>query len=256
MSDMLGDRQQQILAYLEQNKTARVKELSDLLGVSEMTIRRDLQVLDQKRLLIKTHGGAVQVERPLSQEVPYDRKLHHRIDEKRRIAAAAAKMVSDGDTILLDAGSTTLAMAQALTGLTRVTVITNDVQIALQLAHKPGISLVVAGGMMHDDVYTLMGPSTEGFLNSIHVDKTFLGADGVDLKAGVTNRTLLEVSVKQAMIRAAREPILLCDSGKFGHRVFAKVCDLDQISTIITDNGLSPEEAKQYAEFVPRFITV
>jgi DeoR family transcriptional regulator, aga operon transcriptional repressor len=219
----------------------RVSDLAERFGVGVMTIRRDLSALEAQGLVLRTHGGVLPREESAAAEVPYQRKTSLRPDEKRRIGAAAAAMIRTGDTIILDSGSTTIQVAVHLPPAADLTVVTNDLKIMMELSGKPRVTAIGTGGILHRPVFTLNGPQTEAALRSIHVDALFLGADAVDLTAGLTNRSLHEVPVKQAMIASARHVVLVCDSSKFGRRVFASVCPVSAIHTIITDRGLDPD---------------
>ena len=232
------ERRRKITELVESRGGATVKELSEEFGVALMTIRRDLEVLAEQGSVIKTHGGAFPPSRYTASEVPYVSKERAHLEEKRRIGRLAASMIKAGETILLDAGSTTLEVARHLTNQDRLTVVTNDLKIALELAHRPDITLVDTGGIVQKTVYTLVGPQTEAFLRGLHVDTAFIGADAVDLEAGITNRTLQEVPVKQAMMQAAERVYLVADSHKFGRRVFAAVAPLTGFHAIVTDSSL------------------
>jgi DeoR/GlpR family transcriptional regulator of sugar metabolism len=212
-----------------------------------MTIRRDLYRLELQGAVIRTFGGALARGRSLASEIPYRAKVLQRQEEKRRIGAAAALAIHDGDTVILDSGSTTLEIARALRGRL-LTVVTNDLQIAVELAAQPETTLVVAGGIRQPELFTLLGPETEAFFRQIRVDRTFLSTDGVDLDVGITNRTLGGVPVKQAMIAAARETTVVADSSKFGRPTFARVCPIKAVTRMITDRGLDREMVDRIRE--------
>jgi DeoR/GlpR family transcriptional regulator of sugar metabolism len=228
------ERQEQILKYVNKKRKASVKELSDYLNVSKVTIRRDLDELVEKGLVIKIHGGVLSINNNLSYEIPFKKKLNVNVEEKRKIGTTAARFIEDGEVIILDAGSTTLEVARHL-DRKNVTVITNDIKIAVEIAQKPNIKLIVTGGILERSVYTLIGPNAEDFLSKIHVNKTFLGADAISLEHGITNRTLQEVPIKRAMIKAADEVIVVADHSKLNKRVFASLCNLNEIKKLIID---------------------
>ena len=237
------ERRARLLNELRDHGYIQVSELAESLHISSATIRRDLTVLEKEGLCIRKRGGAVRNSQGTTLELPYEVKKHHFVEEKKRIAHEALKLVENGDTLILDAGSTTYALAQLLFSKQRLTVVTNDLQIAIKLATNPNVYLVCTGGIARANVYTLQGNQVESFVNTLRVDKTFLGADAIHEDGTIANVNIEEVAIKRAMIKAASQVILLADSSKFDIRGFAKVCDLEDISLIITDTNI-PEKAK------------
>jgi DeoR/GlpR family transcriptional regulator of sugar metabolism len=154
--------------------------------------------------------------------------------------------VEDGDTIILDAGSTTFALALLLMSRQRITVVTNDLQIAFKLASNPNISLICTGGTARANVFSLQGSQVESFIKNLRVDKTFLGADAIHSDYTVTNVNFEEVPIKQAMLHAAKQVFLLADSTKFEKTGFVKVCDLSDTNVIITDSGIPQDKLTQF----------
>ena len=175
------------------------------------------------------------------------------MDAKLAIGARAAGYVRDGDSVVLDSGSTTYAVACALGVRRDLSVVTNDVHIAHHLASLGHVRLLVTGGQLLDTVFTLVGPVALDALSGLCVDWAFLGADAIDVGAGVTNRNTLEVPLKCAMLAAAARRVLVADSTKFGRRAVATVCAVDTFETIVTDDGLDPLQA---AAFGDRLVTV
>ena len=230
------ERQKRILDYVNRSKKATVVELSNLIGVSKVTIRKYISDLESKGLVIKTHGGVLSRSSDLNNEIPYSSKIDLNSMEKQRIGDAAAKLIHEGDVIILDSGSTVLEIVRHI-GDKHVTVITDDIKIAFELASKTNINLILTGGVLQKHVYTLTGFETEKFLNKIHVNQTFLGADAINMESGITNRTLEEVAVKQAMIKAAEKVILVADHTKLDKKAFAEVCRLEAIDTIVMDSA-------------------
>lgn len=228
------ERQKLILNYVNEKKKVTVKELSDFFGVSKVTIRRDLNELESRGLISKTHGGALSIDNGISIEIPYIKKSELYIKEKKKIGMAAAQLVNNDEVIILDSGSTTLEIARHI-GEKRITVITNDLKIAVELAYKPNINLIITGGIVEKYVFTAIGSSTVEFISKIHADRLFLGADAISLDFGITNRTLEEVAVKKAMIKAADQVILVADHSKLDKKVFATICNIDEIDMIIID---------------------
>ncbi len=221
------------------------KTLAGDLGVDTSTIRRDLDALAREGKIERTHGGARPVE-GAGPEVPYAAKKDVRRAEKSAIAAVAAAMVSDGDSVVLDSGSTTYEVAVALRHHSSLTVLTNDLRIAKYVASFPEVRLLVTGGELLGSVFTLVGDHAVRFMSSYSADWTFLGADAIDPRAGVTNTNTLEVPIKRALIEAGTRTVLVADHSKFGHRALAKVTAVEDIDTLITDSGLRAEQRDAY----------
>ena len=223
------------------------KTLSADLGVDASTIRRDLDSLAREGKVERTHGGARAVE-GAGLEVPYALKKDVRREEKVAIAAVAAAMVSDGDSVVLDSGSTTYEVAVALRHKASLTVLTNDLRIAKYVAAFPDVRLLVSGGELLGSVYTLVGDHAVQFLSDYSADWAFLGADAVHPTAGITNTNTLEIPIKRAMIRSAEKAIVVTDHSKFGERALARVATLDEITSIVTDDGLDEEHRAAYGD--------
>jgi DeoR family fructose operon transcriptional repressor len=217
----------------------QVSELADNFDVSTVTIRNDLDKIEADGLCIRKRGGAIRVNPGVTVEMPYDIKRHEMVNEKERIAFAALKLIEDGDTFILDAGSTTYALAMLLESKSQITVITNDLKIAVKLAENPKIKLISTGGIARNSVYSLQGSIAEQVIINLRVDKTFLGADAIHPNGKISNVNIEEVPLKKAMIQAADRIILLADSSKFEKSGFYKVCEMNEIDMIITDKGVS-----------------
>jgi len=248
------ERRGQILQRLHVDGYVEAKVLSRELGVDSSTIRRDLDTLVRSGQAERTHGGA----RPVtgaSYEIPYAVKETERQQEKVVIALAAAARVRDGQTVILDSGSTTYQVALALRHKADLTIITNDLRIGKYVATIPGIRLLVTGGELLGSVFTLVGERAVDFLSDYSADWAFLGADAIDPIAGITNTNTLEVPLKRAIIAAATHTVAVADSSKFGHRALAKVASIDEVDLILTDDGLSPEEAELYGEKIAQAST-
>lgn len=231
------ERRQRILQFIEKNGAATVGELSALMGVSLMTIRRDIAYLGSQGLVVKTHGGAVSPRESTSAELRYDAKAKLKVAEKQRIGIEAAKLVADGETIMLDSGSTTYHIARNLKTKRELTVVTNDLIIAFELSKVPSISVLLAGGAVRPGIFSTVGPYTQDMLQQLSVDKVFLAADAVDLKRGILNSNPEEVPIKRLMLRAGREVILVVDHTKFSRLGLAFVCDIEDVDMVITDEG-------------------
>ena len=236
---MLAEERRAILLQtLKGSGYLEVVDMAAALAVCPATIRRDLEHMHQQGHVVRTRGGAVLTVQSTSLELPYEVKRQRRLEEKRRIAAAAAEVVKDGETVILDAGSTTYELAVLLQRRRNLTVVTNDLHIALKLASNPGINLVCTGGTARTNVFTLLGQPAEAFLATLRVNWTFLGADALHPDGSVANVNLEEVAVKQAMLRAGDHAMVLADSSKFAVRGFARVCSLHEVDQLITDTGI------------------
>lgn len=240
------ERQANLLRELQTKGYAQVNEMADRLQVTPITIRRDFAALEQQGKCSRTRGGAVQTGQGTTPELPYDIKAQQHIPEKQRIALAAAAHIHEGDIIILDSGSTTYQLARQLLPRRQLTVVTNDLKIASLLAVNPSITLICTGGASRANVYTLLGSQTEQFLKTIRVDRTFLGADAIHPDGIVSNVNLDEVAIKQAMLSAGSQRILLADSSKFGVRGFARVCEIKDLDLVITDDGLEKEWLQRF----------
>lgn len=243
----IRDRLNKILENLQQHGQVQVRELAQEFGVSEMTIRRDLERLAKEGHLVRTYGGAT-VAAGLIGEQPFAAKAVSHIEEKQRIGRAAADLVQEGDVVLLDAGSTTLAIARCLKGRKGLTVITVDLRIALELCDEPGIDVIVTGGTAMPEVYNLLGPLAEQFVRSLTVNIGFVGTSSADVEHGLTTPTLAKVTLKRAIIQAAQHAVLVTDSSKFNRRATYQICHFSAFDRVITDHGLPPEAEKAIRE--------
>ncbi|HEY9312100.1 DeoR/GlpR family DNA-binding transcription regulator [Williamsia sp.] len=239
------ERRREIVQRLHADGYVEAKMLSEELGVDTSTIRRDLDELVRVGQVARTHGGA----RPTGKttfEIPYAVKAGERRAEKAAIARIAAEHVKEGDTVILDSGSTTYQVAVALRHTSDLTFITNDLRTAAFVATVPGARLLVTGGELLNSVFTLIGDRAIEFFADYSAAWAFLGADAVDPVAGITNTNTLEVPLKRAMIAAATKTIVVADSSKFGNRALAKVAALDEVDLFITDSGVDEVDRARY----------
>ncbi|WP_050787734.1 DeoR/GlpR family DNA-binding transcription regulator [Rhodococcus jostii] len=245
------ERRGEILQRLQVDGYVEAKVLSREFDVDGSTIRRDLDALVRSGQVERTHGGA----RPVvgtSSEIPYAVKETERRPEKVAIAHRAAQQVADGQTIILDSGSTTYQVALELRHKTDLTIITNDLRIGKYVATIPAVRLLVTGGELLGSVFTLVGERAVDFLSDYSADWAFLGADAIDPIAGITNTNTLEVPLKRAIITAATRTAVVADSSKFGHRALAKVAAIDEVDLILTDSKLPSDQVEQYGDKVAR----
>lgn len=230
-------RRQRILAELDDIEGDLIPRLSERYGVSEMTIRRDLKVLEEAGLVIRTYGGAVRWP-------TWKRRGVVARKAKEAIARfAAGSLVSDGDTIILEGGTTVAAMCDFLADKQGLTIGTNGFWTLAALHHVLGsdATLLSCGGILQPDTSTFVGPTAKQFFRGLHVDRVFLSATGLTAETGATDPKMLEVEIKRAMAEAAREVILLLDSSKLGVRSLLTVLEVEETTLVVTDSGASPE---------------
>lgn len=242
-------RRREIVRRLHTDGYVEAKKLSEELGVDASTIRRDLDGLVRGGQAERTHGGA----RPAGGaafEVPYAFKEPEYREEKAALARLAAERVREGDSVILDSGSTTFQVAMALRHTPGLTYITNDLRIATFVATTPGVRLFISGGELLNSVYTLIGDRATDFFSDYSASWAFLGADAIDPAAGITNTNTLEVPTKRAMLAAAANSVVVADSTKFGTRTLAKVATLDEVDLVVTDSGVAGHDLDQYGATV------
>lgn len=229
-----AERLNAIIERLSNNGSLTVADLAGELDASTATIRRDLQLLESQRLLSRTHGGAV--PRGVLYELPlrYKGARHH--EEKLRIAQEAASRVADGWAIGLTGGTTTSEVARALVDR-RLTVVTNALNIASELAVRPNLKLVVTGGVARPESYELVGPIAEMSLSAMNLDVVFVGVDGIETRAGLTTHHEIEAHTNLALIDRAQHVTVVTDSSKIGRIAFARICEIGRINDLITDQG-------------------
>lgn len=235
-----------LLDLLTMAGSGNVEELADQLDVSHATIRRDLHVLAQAGHVLRTHGGAVLPHASAAFEPLHQEKRSVRANAKAAIARVAARVVQDGDVVVLDSGSTTLALAVELRPKRELTVITSDLKVALDLATMSAHEVIVTGGRVRAQLFSLIGPLAEAGLRQLHADHAFLGADAIDLERGVTNANIDEAAVKRRALASCRRATLLADHSKFDRVSLAHVCPLGDFDSIITDDGIDRECYDRY----------
>jgi DeoR family transcriptional regulator of aga operon len=230
-----SERLSAILEALANDGSVGVADLATQLDVSAATVRRDLEFLDQQRMLTRTHGGAV--AQGVLYELPLRYKSGRHQEEKKRIAAEAASRVADGVAIGLTGGTTTTEVARAVIDRQRLTVVTNALNIASELAIRPNLKLVVTGGYARPESYELVGPLAEQALAGLNLDVVFLGVDGISPTAGITTHHEVEAHTNLALIERARHVVVVTDSSKIGLVAFAQICPIDRVHEVITDAG-------------------
>jgi DeoR family transcriptional regulator, fructose operon transcriptional repressor len=231
-------RRRRLLELITRQGFATLEELVRVLGVSESTIRRDLEVLDLAGSVKRTHGGAVYAGEVRSMP-PFDERTGTAVAEKRAIGQAAAARLQDGDTVLLDGGTTTLEVARALIGR-RVQVVTNSLPIAQLLASSQQTDLILIGGYIYPRTGVALGPLTIATMQSIRVRTAILGAGGI-VPEGIYNSNLLLVETERQMMSCGQEVMIVADHTKFGRLALARLCGLEEIHSIVVDSGIGEE---------------
>ncbi|RXS94387.1 transcriptional repressor AgaR [Silvibacterium dinghuense] len=240
---MAEERRQHILAMLQAEGRVIVGDLSQHFGVSQITIRKDLDSLQERGLLQRSHGGALPPSSSALFDPSLQEKQEQRAAEKQRIAAAAVKLVTDGSCVMLDSGTTTAAIAQGLRRFSSLTVITNGINIAAELGNT-NFEIILTGGSLRRNSFSMVGPIAEDVLKEMHADILFLGVDAFDVESGLFTPNLLEARVNRAMIAAARRVVAVCDSTKFSRRSLSRIAPISALHHVITDREL-PETAAE-----------
>jgi DeoR family transcriptional regulator of aga operon len=233
-----AERLSEILQVLAAEGAADVGALADRLDVSEATIRRDLQLLEEQHMLARTHGGAVASD--VMYELPVRYKAARHQTEKGRIAREAARRVGDGATVGFTGGTTTTEVARAILDRRGLTVVTNALNIAGELAIRSDLKLVVTGGTARPESYELVGPLAERALEDVNLDVAIVGVDGIAPVEGLTTHHEVEAHTNRTLLERARTVVAVADSSKLGRVAFARICPLDAVGELITDEAADP----------------
>ena len=240
---LIDERRRHILSLVQNQGRVLVGELSRTLGISQITIRKDLEHLQSRGLVQRTHGGALRLQSGalFDPSLPEKRKQHS--EEKQRIADEAARTVQEGQCVMLDSGTTTTAVAHALKRFSQLTLITNAVNIAADLANT-NFEVILIGGTLRKNSFSLVGPLAEDVLDEMHADILFLGVDGFDAETGITTPNFLESRVNRAMVKSSRRVVVVCDSTKFNRRSLSRIILTSAVHRVITDTNL-PRETEE-----------
>lgn len=241
-------RRDKILALLKEDGAAKVIDLAQLFKVTEATIRQDLEKLEKEGLISRDHGGAYL--RNIEDQVRNFSlaNQHEHIAEKEQIALRCLALIEDGDTIILDSGSTTTEIARKIKGLKNLRVITNALNIALLLGAEPGIEVMMTGGEFKPPTLSLTGQKASDFFKGINVQKLFLATAGVSTKAGLTYPSMSDILLKKAMVNAAEKTYLVADSSKIGKTSFASMGPVSLIDVLVTDAALEERHKNIFKE--------
>ena len=241
------ERHQSILEELRDKKHVKVLDLCEILDVSAVTIRKDLKLLEEKGLLYRTHGGA-SLENPYITDRPIQEKEKISIQEKSKIAEAAALLIKENDSIMIASGTTVQQLARAINPKGKLNVITGSLYVALELIKHDKVEVIQLGGNVRHSSSSVIGHYTEAILKNISCNQLFLGVDGIDLDYGFTTSSLEEAVLNKQMIACAQRTIVLADSSKFGKRSFGRICGLEDVNEIITDEHLDESIKKKLIE--------
>lgn len=231
----ITERHELILRKLKEDGHVNILELSDLIKVSGVTIRKDLKLLEDKNLLFRTRGGG-SINNPYANERSINEKELINAGEKQRIAKAALSIIGHNDSIMIGSGTTVFELARCLYPASRLTVITPATKVTLELCNRPNVEVLQLGGIVRQSSSSVAGSYAERILEEISCGMLFLGMDGIDLDFGFSITNLAEASLNQKMINSARAVAVLADSTKLGRRGLGKVCDFDQVQYLVTDD--------------------
>ena len=242
------ERRFQIREILAAQRTITASDLCEKLKVTDATIRRDLAVLEQEGVLVRSHGGAVSRMSSTNFQPSYDALLRSNSQEKQEIARAAEQLVLDGDTIFLEGSTTVLELARRLIHRNRLTVVTNSPTIVCALQRSAGATVLCTGGDLQRDTFYLSGEWAQRALSEIRLDKAILGVSAIDPQYGVSTANHAEAQIKKMVTKAAKTRIALADNGKFGKQCFAYVGPVTDFNILVTDSGTDPRFIKDLRE--------
>jgi DeoR family transcriptional regulator of aga operon len=231
------ERRRAIREILERNGRVLVTEIARQFHTSQVTVRKDLDVLQSQGLIHRTHGGALPAREGALEDPTLREKEKLQRAEKLRIAEAAARLVKEGQVVILDSGTTTTAIARALRNFQKVTIITNAVNIAAELSGAP-VEVILTGGTLRKNSFSLVGPIAEETLQRLNADILFLGVDGLDVQYGLSTPNLLEAKVNRRMVEVAKRTVAVCDSTKFGRRSLSLIVPTRSLHEVITDRDI------------------
>ncbi|MGE5485977.1 MAG: DeoR/GlpR family DNA-binding transcription regulator [Ignavibacteriales bacterium] len=240
------ERHQRIVELLRQDNRITVSGLVDLLNVSEATIRRDLRYLKMKGLITRTHGGAILAEGTGFEPTMLEKEEQFRA-EKERIGRLAAGLIEDGDTVILDGGTTTVEIARNLRNREGITVITNAINVCTELA-RSDMDIILIGGSLRKPTLTLVGSLAEATLKQFHVDKVFLGMNGVSVSHGLTTPNLTEAQAKRLMLEQAETVVVVADHSKIEKTSLVTVAGISEVDVLVTDDGISREQKQAFED--------
>ena len=237
---LAAERRGLILEKLQDEKRVVVSELSELFKVSEETIRRDLDKLDKEGLASKSYGGAVLVENN-NTDMPFNVRKKRNMQGKRIMAEIISKLIDDGDHIIVDPSTTAVSIVKALRDKKRLTIVTNSIEVLVELADASGWDVISTGGTLRENYLALVGPRALEGINSFNADKVILSCKGIDMEKGITDANEMFSQVKRAMLHSAKQKILAVDSTKFEQVAFSQICEVTDLDMVVTD--IRPSDA-------------
>lgn len=244
---IINRRQEDILKELNEKGYVNVVDLCETHNVSTVTIRKDLNFLENEKLLHRTHGGAS--KQPIyAFERDVNDKEGLQVEQKKQIAKEALKYIDNNDYVILGSGSNIHYLSRIITGFQKLTVLTSSLRVSLELSKETKIDTIQLGGDVRNSSTSVVGPIAEATLNQFSCNKLFLGADGIHLDFGLSTSNSLEAHLNQAMIDVSEKVIVLADSTKMNIKGFGKICNLDKIDVLITDSGIDPETKTKLEE--------
>ncbi len=248
------ERYQIILDILNKNRVVKVQKLMSLFNVSIETVRRDLDHLESRGFLRKVYGGAV-IYKKLADEPSYSVREVAHMEEKRQIGIKTAELIEDGETLIIDLGTTTLEVAKNLKEKRNLTVITNAINIAVELVNVKDFKVFLSGGRLRYGDLSCSGLLTGNFLRQFNVDKAIIGVGGITLQDGVSDYHVEEAGTRKLMIEQSNQVIAVTDYSKFGVKALAKVCDLEEIDVLVTDWNVEKHLLRKYKKSIKTILT-
>ncbi len=240
------ERRALIIKKLDAEKEVSVVQLSIDFHISEVTIRKDLKELQRRNLLIRTRGGAIRIPKMTNDvDANIDHKRLYNFREKQVIGQLAATLINEGETILIDSGTTTLELAKNLDQFQNLTIITNALNIAVELSKYNRFNVILLGGHLRSSSLSTVGPLAETTLKNFYCDKCFLGVDSFHIERGISTPNLEEANINQTMMDMSKETIVMFDSTKFNKRAFSFIAPITRLHGIVTDNGISSDMRTQ-----------
>lgn len=243
----IAERHKFILENLKKDGFIKVADMAKALDVTSVTIRKDLKYLEEKKLLYRTHGSASPIN-PLASDLNVTEKEKIKMDEKKRIAQAACRLIEENDSIIIASGSTVYTFAEWLKPVGHLTVVTAALKISILLNEMNNVDVIQLGGNVRKNSFSVVGDYSANFFEDITCSKLFLGVDGIDPEYGITNSNIEEAQLNKKMMQSSLRTVILADSSKFGKRGFGRICNLDQVDIIITDSGIPAFMAKTVEE--------
>lgn len=251
----ITDRHELILQRLKENGKVSIAELTELMKVTGVTIRKDLKLLEDKNLLFRTKGGG-SVNNPYASERTINEKEFINADQKKRIAKAALNLIGNSESISIGSGTTVFELAHCLYPSRPLTVITPALKVGLELSDRPNVEVLQLGGLIRSNSSSVAGSYAERILQELSCEFIFLGVDGIDLDFGFSITNIAEATLNQKMIETAQTVVILADSTKFNRRGLGKICGFDQVQYVVTDNKVASKTVRQLEDKGVKVIVV